>query len=59
MHVLQPDRIPGRLDQIDHRRGDAEFKVLGGLPEPGDIPDVLGAEARGQSFERRDALLTE
>jgi len=46
-HVLEPDRIAGRFDEIHHRRGNAEFKILGCLPETGDVPDVLGTEASG------------
>jgi pSer/pThr/pTyr-binding forkhead associated (FHA) protein len=46
--VLTPDRIAGRLDQIHHRRRDAEFEVFGGLPEPVDLADVLRAETLGQ-----------
>ena len=57
--VLQPDGIAGRLDQVDHRRGDAEFEVFGGLPETVDVRHMLRAESRGQRLEGRDALLPE
>ena len=58
-HVLTPDGVARRLDQIHHRRGNAEFEVFGGLSEPVDFADVLGAEALGQRLERCDAPFTE
>ena len=57
--VLAPDRIARCLDEVDHRRRNTEFEVVGGLAETGDLPDVFGAESSRESIERCDTLFAE
>src|SRR2546421_311909 len=58
-HALPPDPIAGGLDQVDHRRRDAELEVERGLPEPLEVRKVLRAELRHERVQRGDALLTQ
>ena len=55
-HVLPPDRVVGRLDQIDHCRRDPELEVLGSLPEAVEVGEVLGPELGRESLERLDRV---
>jgi len=57
-HVLPPDRVVRRLDQIEHRRRDPELEILGGLPQARDLREVLPPEPVRQRVERGDAPLT-
>ena len=43
-NVLAPDRVVGRLDQLDHGRRDPELEVLGCLPQTVELGKVLGTE---------------
>ena len=54
--VLPPDRVVGRLDQVDHGRRDPELEVLGGLPETIEVGEVLRAELGRERLERLDRV---
>jgi hypothetical protein len=52
-HVLPPDRVVGRLDQVHHRRRDPELEIVGRDAQPIELREVLGTESgRGISSER-------
>ena len=57
-HVLPPDRIAGRLDEVHHRGRNPELEVLGGLPQPFQVREIPGAETVRERIERCEALLT-
>ena len=58
-HVLPPDRVAGRLDEVYHGGRDPELKVFGRLPQPLQLRNMLGAEALREHLQRGEALLTE
>jgi len=58
-HVLTPDGVARRLDEVHHRGGNPEFEILRRLPQPVEVGKVLGAEPGDERFERGDALLTQ
>ncbi len=58
-HVLAPHRVVGRLDEVHHGRRDAELEVIGRLPEPVELGEVLRAELQRQRVERGDRVLSE
>ena len=58
-HVLPPDGVARRLDEVHHRGGDPELEILRGLSQSLEVREVFGAEPGDEGFERGDALLTQ
>src|SRR6266480_2999049 len=58
-HVLPPDGVSRRFDEVHHRGGDPKLEILRRLSQPLEVGKVFGAELGDERFERGDALLTQ